>query len=442
MSQLRTGIRKHGWLGVATGATVFAAAVVWWFGMGKGTHEPAEPITHFLLAVAAILLVCHLCGALLRRLGQPAVLGEIIGGLLLGPSVFGLMAPDARAWLFPAHILAALDAAAQLGLIIFLFLLGCELRLGAIRRKRVVTATVLGGTGLPFLAGVGVALLAGSALAGEGPTVTHVLFLGLALSITALPVLARILVDLRMDRRDVGVIALTSAAIGDGVTWLALAVIMAMAGTGDSARLLPRLGLALAFLLVMLLCVRPVLAVLVARARSDQALMAGLVIGAVAVAALSQQIDLHPIIGAFLFGTLIPRTDAMTRVSEQLQGFTITVLLPLFFAGVGLKASFGLVGGDLGSWLLFALVLFAAMASKIVGAGGAARLAGLPPREALQLGTLMNCRGITELVVATVGLQAGLINEYGFTVLVLVAVITSAMTGLVMRRLERTGSQS
>jgi Kef-type K+ transport system membrane component KefB len=440
MSQLRAGTGKRGWLGPAVGVAVLTVAVVWWFGMRPATmHEPTEPITRFLLAVATILLVCHVFGALLRKLGQPAVLGEIIGGLLLGPSVFGLVAPQARDWLFPEHILSALDTAAQLGLIVFLFLLGCELRLGAIERKRVVAATVLGGTGLPFLGGVVVAILAGPAMAGDaGSTTTHVLFMGLALSITALPVLARILVDLRIDRSDTGVISLTSAAVGDGLTWIALAVIMAMAGAGDASQLLPRLGLAVAFLLVMLLCVRPAVTVLVNRITSGQGLVAALVIGAVASAALAQQIDLHPMIAAFLFGTLVPRTDAVTRVNEQLQGFTITILLPLFFAGVGLDTSFGLVGGDLGRWLLFALVLVTAMGTKFVGAGGGAFLVGVPRRQALQIGTLMNCRGITELVVATVGLQAGLINTYGFTVLVLVAVITSAMTGVVMRRLERT----
>lgn len=443
MSELPAGTGKRGWLGPAIGVTVLAASLAWWFGMrSDARQEPTEPITHFLLAVATILLVCHVFGALLRRLGQPAVLGEIIGGLLLGPSAFGLVAPHASIWLFPPHVLSALDTSAQLGLIVFLFLLGSELRLGAIGHKRLVAATVLGGTGLPFLAGVTVAIFAGPAMAGESSILTHVLFIGLALSITAMPVLARVLFDLRIDRSDVGVIALTSAAVGDGLTWIALAVITAMAGAADGTQLLPHLGLAVAFPLVMLLCVRPALRLLVRRIGSEQALVAALVIGAVASASLAQQIDLHPMVAAFLFGTLIPRTDAVTRVNEQLQGFTITILLPLFFAGVGLKTSFGLVGGDLGAWLLFTVVLVVAMGSKIVGAGGAARLVGVPPGQALRLGVLMNCRGITELVVATVGLQVGLVNEYGFTVLVLVAVITTAMTGLLMHRFDREATPS
>jgi Kef-type K+ transport system membrane component KefB len=442
VSAFGAGTSKRAWLRPAFGLLVLAASVLWWIGVQPASaRAPIEPITQFLLAVVAILLVCHLFGALLRRLGQPAVLGEIIGGLVLGPSVFGALAPTARTWLFPLHILSALDTAAQLGLIVFLFLLGCELRLSAIRRKRVVIGTVVGGTALPFVAGVAVALLAGPAMAGvTGGATTHVLFIGLALSITALPVLARILVDLRIDRTDVGVIALTSAAIGDGITWVVLALITALAGASDSSQLLPRLGLSVAFVLVMVLCVRPALVVLTKRITSDQSLIAALVIGAVACAALGQVIGLHPMIAAFLFGTLVPRNDTMARASEHLQGFTITILLPLFFAGVGLNTSLGLIGANLRGWLLFLVVLGAAMAGKIIGAGGGARLAGVPRRPALELGTLMNCRGITELVVASIGLKAGLINTYGFTVLVLVAVITSAMAGIMMRRFERTSA--
>ena len=438
MSAFGAGTSKRGWLRPVLGLLVLAASVLWWIGIQPASaRAPVEPITQFLLAVGAILLVCHLFGALLRRLGQPAVLGEIVGGLVLGPSVFGALAPGARTWLFPAHILTAVDTAAQLGLIVFMFLLGCELRLSAVERKRVVVGTVVGGISLPFLTGIAVALLAGPAMAGSAGSTTHVFFIGLALSITALPVLARILVDLRIDRSDVGVIALTSAAVGDGITWVALALITALAGAGDGGQLLPHLGLSAAFVLVMVLCVRPALVVLVDRVRSDQNLIAALVIGAVASAALGQLIGLHPMIAAFLFGTLVPRTDAMARVSEHLQGFTLTILLPLFFAGVGLNTSLGLIGADPRGWLLFLVVLAAAMASKIIGAGGGARLAGVPRRQALELGTLINCRGITDLVVASVGLKAGLLNPYGFTVLVLVAVTASTTTGLLMRRFLR-----
>jgi Kef-type K+ transport system membrane component KefB len=420
------------------GLIVLAAALVL-CGLQPGVvGKPVEPITRFLVAVATILLVCHIFGALLRRWNQPAVLGEIIGGLLLGPSVLGAIMPGARAWLLPMDVLAAVDKAAQLGLIVFLFLLGCELRLGAIERKRVVGATVLGGMGLPFLAGVVIATLAAPKLVGADAGAANVMFFGLAMAITALPVLARILVDLKIEKSRVGVLSLTSAAIGDGLAWLTLATILTMTGVSDPVKIAGRLGLAIALVVVTLLCVRPALAVLVGKIRSDQALVAAEVIGALSFAALSQQLDLHPMIGAFLFGVAIPRDNpAVARANRQLQGFTLTILLPLFFAGVGLSTSLGLIVGSPGSWLLFGVVLLAAMGTKFVGAGGAARLAGLPTRQALRLGALMNCRGVTELVVASIGLQYGLINELGFTILVLVAVITSAMTGPLLRGILR-----
>jgi Kef-type K+ transport system membrane component KefB len=165
------------------------------------------------------------------------------------------------------------------------------------------------------------------------------------------------------------------------------------------------------------------------------------VVGAIAFSALTQMINLHPVIGAFLFGAAVPRNSgAVDRISHQLQGFTLTILLPLFFAGVGLVTSIGLLGSHPGHWLVFAGILIAAQVTKFVGAGGAARLAGLPGNQAVRLGVLMNCRGVTELVIATIGLQYGVINRLGFTILVLIAVITTAVTGPLMRYLIRRES--
>jgi Kef-type K+ transport system membrane component KefB len=427
-------LTRQSWAGIAGGLVVLAGAAALW-GPALVRGRPGDPVARFLFSVAVILLVCHVCGALLRRFGQPAVLGEVIGGLVLGPSVLGLVWPGSQGWLFPEPVLDALGYAAQLGLIVFMFLLGCELRTDRIGGRRLVGATVAGGMGLPFAAGVVIAVAApvlGSGSAG------FVLFFGLALSITALPVLARILVDLGLADSRLGATALSAAAVGDGVAWLVLTVILAgtgLSGTGDVAT---TAGLAVALVVVTFLCVRPALRALVTRVQSAQLLLGALVVGAIGYAALTQLIGLHPVIGAFLFGVVVPRgAPAVTRIGEQLQGFAIAILLPLFFAGVGLSTSVGLLGGSATHWLLFALVLAAATVTKLVGAGGAARLAGLPARDAVRLGALMNCRGVTELVVATIGLQYGLLSELGFTILVLVAVITTAATGPLVHLLHK-----
>jgi Kef-type K+ transport system membrane component KefB len=414
-------------------AVLVAAATVWGPALVHG-RPGADPVARFLFSVAVILLVCHLFGALLRRWGQPPVLGEVIGGLVLGPSVLGLVWPASQEWLFPAPVLTGLNYAAQLGLIVFMFLLGCELRVDRIGSRRLVGATVLGGMGLPFVTGVAIASAA--PVLGSGSP-AYVLFFGLALSITALPVLARILVDLGLAETRLGATALSCAAIGDGVAWLVLTVILAGTGLSGTGDVWTTGGLGIALVVVTFLCVRPGLRALVARLGSPQLLLGTLVVGAIAYAGLTQLIGLHPVIGAFLFGVAVPRgAPVVTRLGEQLQGFAIAILLPLFFAGVGLSTSVGLLGASAGNWLLFGLVLVAATATKFLGAGGGARLAGLPAREATRLGTLMNCRGVTELVIATIGLQYGLVNGLGFTILVLVAVLTTAATGPVMRALR------
>ncbi len=428
-------LTRQPWVGVTGGLVVLVGAAILW-GPSLVHGRPGDPVARFLFSVAVILLVCHVFGALLRRFGQPAVLGEVIGGLVLGPSVLGLVWPSSQGLLFPPPVLEALGYAAQLGLIVFMFLLGCELRTDSTGGGKLVGATVAGGMGLPFATGVAIALAAPSLGSGS---VAYVLFFGLALSITALPVLARILVDLGLSDTRLGATALSSAAIGDGVAWLVLTVILAgtgLSGTGDIAT---TAGLGAALMVATFLCVRPGLRTLVERTTSPQLLLGALVVGAIGYAGLTQLIGLHPVIGAFLFGVAVPRgAPVVTRLGEQLQGFTIAILLPLFFAGVGLSTSVGLLGTSATNWLLFAVVLAAAIAAKLVGAAGAARLAGLPTREAVRLGTLMNCRGVTELVVATIGLQYGLVSGLGFTILVLVAIITTAATGPMMRVTQPT----
>ncbi|OXM51891.1 cation:proton antiporter [Amycolatopsis alba] len=402
-----------------------------------------EPITRFLLAVGAILLVSHFCGEVLRRLGQPPVLGEIVGGLLLGPSVLGLIWPSGGAWLFAPEVLSSLDKVAQLGLVVFMFLLGCELRTDRIERKSLVGAVVLGGMGLPFAAGIGVAFAASSVLAGAGaPTTGYVLFFALAMAVTALPVLARILVDLKMERTGLAALSITSAAIGDGVAWLTLTLILVGTGVHGSGSPATTAILAVVLVIFTSLVVRRALSALVTRIESEKVMTVVLLVGALGFAVMTQILGLHALLGAFLFGTAVPRDCPLVeRISEQLRGFTLVVLLPLFFALVGLSTSIGLLGTNVSHWLLFAGILAVAQLTKFIGAGGAARLAGLPGDQAIQLGTLMNCRGVTELVVATIGLKYGLVNQLGFTMLVMVAVVTTAITGPLMRFLTRRQSR-
>ena len=427
-------------VGVVAGLAALAGMVP----LLAATGLPAvDSVTHYLIAIAVILMSCQLLAAVARRIGQPPVLGEMVGGLLLGPSLLGAVWPAASAFLFPSAVVEGLGAAAQLGLVVFVFLLGCELRTDRIERKRVVATTVAGGMLLPCVAGAGIVAATGGLFAGQdgaAPTAT-MLFVGLALAVTALPVLARILADLQLSETRVGTVALSAAAIGDGGVWLVLAFLLS--GQVENGSGWQILLLATALVLVTVLCVRPLLAAMVRRLESSQSLTVVLVAGAIGYAVLTQAIQLHPVVGAFLFGVAMPRNaPCVARISQQLEGFTLIILLPLFFAGVGLSTSVGLLVTAPSALLALIVLLIAAVVSKMVGAGVGARLAGLPARDAIRLGLLMNCRGVTELVVLTIGYQAGLINQLAYTVLVVVAVITTAITVPLVRRATLNNSDA
>jgi Kef-type K+ transport system membrane component KefB len=410
-----------------------------------GSHTSGvSPVVRFLLALAVIALVCHLLGELFTRLRQPRVVGEIVGGLVLGPSVLGPLWPAGERWLFAPDMVTPLNLVAQLGLVTFMFLLGRDLvssRIGA--RARTIWAVTAGSTVAPFVGGMLIAVFARPLIQGPAAhPAAVVLYFGLAVSITALPVLARILIDLKMDDSAVGRIALGSAAIGDASAWAVLALILAVTGIGGGAGVLTTVGLGVALLVLTQVFVRPLLAAIVRRAerdgRHEAMVLPILVAGAVAYAGFTQLIGLDAVIGAFLFGTAAPTGSAVVdRTTQQLAGFAVNVLLPVFFAGVGLAVHPQLLAGGAAHWLLAVGVLLVASLTKFGGASGAGRLAGLPRRDALRVGALVNCRGVTELVIAGVGLQYHLINTFGFTILVLVALVTTVMSGPLLRLLGR-----
>jgi Kef-type K+ transport system membrane component KefB len=406
-----------------------AAALLTW--ALAGSHGSTVDITSkFMIAVTAVLLLSQLCGRAVRLVRQPPVVGEVIGGLLLGPSVLGYFAPSVQQWLFPGPVKSAVQLTAQLGLVAFVFLLGWEQEVRDLRSSG-RTATVVGVACLVVPFGSG--LLIGVPLMDSTPSA---LFLALALSITALPVLARILHDLGMAEGRIGRIAISAAVLDDAICWVVLAAILPFAGHGSRSPLVT-LAAGAALVAVLVLLVRPVLNV-VLRSAPVSAVLTVAVAGALGTATITEMMGVHSILGAFLFGLVMPRRSVDQEMTTQrIRGFTVAVLLPLFFAYVGLNTSVQSISGD---WWLLLLVLFAAIAAKLVGGVVGGRLAGLDWRSSGTLGILMNCRGLTELVVANLGLSLGLIDGRMFAVLVLVALLTTALTtpllGLAARRQE------
>lgn len=388
-------------------------------------------ISMLLLALAVIALLAHAAGALARRLGQPPVIGEVVIGVLLGPTILNGALSD---HLFPTDIRPFLSALANLGVALFMFTVGAELNAGLLRGRRLVASTVAAGSiALPF--GLG-ALLALHLLESH-PAGNHtgfVLFMGAAMSVTAFPVLARILTDRGMHRTWLGNVALACAAIDDVLAWTLLAVVVSIVGAGTGATWL--LLLFVPYLIIMATVVRPGLRRLFTdRTDGDnRTATAVVVVGLLASAAFTEWIGLHFIFGAFLFGTVMPRSARFTgAVSERIADINGILLLPIFFIVAGLKVDLaGLNGGDL--WEL-GLILLAAVGGKFIGAYTGARLTGMRNRPATALAVLINTRGLTELIILTVGLQLGLLDGRLYSLMVVMALVTTAMTGPLLQLL-------
>jgi Kef-type K+ transport system membrane component KefB len=415
-------------------ATVFAPSVA---------DAPArpEPLVQVLIALTAVLVTGQLLGQAFRYVGQPPVIGEVVGGLLLGPSFLGWAAPQVKQLLLPESVAPHLGVIAQLGVILYMFLVGLELDRAALR-QRARTALAVSHTSivLPFLLGAGVALVLYPRLSRrEVPFTSFALFLGVAMSITAFPVLARILTDRQMHQTPLGVMALTCDAIGDVTAWclLAFAVGVAQARMGGAVL---TLLLAAAYIGLVLLVVRPLSSRLLARldeARVGRGAVA-LVSGAVLLSAIcTVRIGVHAIFGAFLLGAVISHDSAIARaLTAKLEDVVTVLFLPAYFAFTGLRTEVGLVSGW-GEWLLLGLILLVAAAGKFGGTLAAARLTGEGWRESAALGVLMNTRGLMELVVLNIGLDLGVISRTLFAMLVLIAVATTLATAPLLHLLVK-----
>ncbi|MBV1949107.1 cation:proton antiporter [Streptomyces sp. BV129] len=396
----------------------------------------SDPLLPVLLAVPVVVLACQAGGRAVRLLGQPPVIGEILAGILLGPSLLGWLAPTVQHHLLPSSVLPVTSALGNLGLMAFLFLIGLELDLRSLRTTRgAVAAVSLAGLLLPLALGTALAAALYPHFAPDGVgRLPFTLFVAVALSITAFPVLARILADRGLETTPLGAFALACAATDDALAWCLLTAAVALATTGTALSALTTLALTAAYAAVLVL-IRPLLRTLLERAgrTGDELVLALLFAGLCLSAYTTDQIDAHPAFGAFLFGAAAPRgLPAVERSAARIRAVVLPLLLPLFFVDAGLHTDFSHL--PTGQWAWGAAILTVAVVGKWGGAAGAARLTGADWRWSAAVGTLMNCRGLTELVVLGIGLQTGVITETLFTLLVIMTVITTAATAPILRR--------
>ena len=389
-------------------------------------------MTSLLLQLLAILAVARACGWILGHFGQPPVIGEMAAGLLLGPIVFGALAPHAQAWLFPAASLPPLSALATLGLVMFMFVVGLELRAIEGTRAQLRAATRTGALAflLPLAFGLAIAPSLYPRFAPPGLSFwPFALFLAAAISATAFPVLARILKDRNLTQTPPGRLALGAAAIDDAVVWIFLAAVLALGGARGGHGLALIVGGTLALVALAFFALKPLFARLLQHARGDAptpAAFVAVVLGLFACSAFAELIGLHAVFGAFVFGACLPRDDGLAaQFAKAFEPVSMLVLLPVVFALAGLSTTpDAFVGAGIGA---FALVLLVAVLGKVLGGAFGARWSGYGWRDSFAVGSLVNARGLMELVVLKIGLDAGLVGRELFTMLFAMAIVTTMM---------------
>ncbi|MFL5539419.1 MAG: cation:proton antiporter, partial [Longimicrobiaceae bacterium] len=388
-----------------------------------------------LVQIAAVVIAARGVGLLFRRIGQPQVVGEMVAGILLGPSFLGWIAPAVSARLFPPDSLGFLNSISQVGLLVFMFLVGLELDPRLLRgRGHTAVVTSHASIVVPFVLGALLSLHLYPRVSQASVGFTgFALFMGAATSITAFPVLARILSERELMRTRVGTVALACAAVDDVTAWCILAVVVAIVGAqpGGMPPWLTIAGAA-AFVLLMVFVVRRALALLERRFERDgrmtQDVLGGILLVALASAWATEMLGVHALFGAFIAGAVMPRGKAFVHaLTEKLQDLIVVLLLPLFFAFTGLRTRIGLLeGAEMWGWC--ALIVLVAVAGKLGGSAAAARVTGMSWREAMAIGTLMNTRGLMELVILNIGLDIGVISPAVFAMMVLMALATTFMT--------------
>ncbi len=397
-----------------------------------------NPLSILLLQLVVIMLAARGMGKLFRRIGQPSVIGEVVAGILLGPSLLGLISPNAQAFIFPTFSMATLQLMSQIGVILFMFIVGIELDLGHLHEKGAAAVLVSHASIIvPFFLGTTLSLYIFPILAPPGiPFSAFALFMGVAMSITAFPVLARVVNERGLAQSPLGTTALACAAVDDATAWCLLAVVVAIIKASGLLSAALTISLVILFVIVMLFLVRPQTERLFAAGEARVGRVAGILAFAFASALFTETIGIHPLFGAFLAGVVMPSTAAIrTFVRTRLETTTSVVLLPLFFAFTGLRTQLGLLN-DWQSVYLCAGIIAVAIAGKFGGSAIAARWTGMSWHDALSIGALMNTRGLVELIALNIGYDLGILSPRIFTMMVIMALLTTFMAGPVLAFLE------
>ncbi len=400
-----------------------------------------DALVHVLVALAAVLATGRLLGVVFRSIGQPPVIGEVVAGILLGPSLLGQVWPQAATFILPTSVAPYLSVIAQLGVILYMFLVGLELNPRVLGERAHATLAISHASiVVPFALGTALALVLYPRLSSSDVSFTSfALFVGVATSITAFPVLARILSDRKLQKTRLGIIALGCAATDDVTAWCLLAFVVgvAQARVGGAFVVLALTAVYIAF---MVLLVRPLAARFLGRLDEGRLTpgVIALVLGALLLSSLATEvIGIHAIFGAFLLGAVIPHDSAVARAfTHKLEDLVTVLLLPAFFAYTGMRTQIGLVHGT-AEWLICGLIILVATAGKFGGAAASARLTGLGWRDASALGLLMNTRGLMELIALHIGLDMKVISPTLFAMMVMMALATTMATAPLLHLVVR-----
>ncbi len=409
---------------------------------GQFEENAKHPLSLLLMQILVILVASRVFSLLLTFLGQQSVIGEILAGIFLGPSVLKVISPDFFNFLFPTNSLGTLQFLSQIGLAFFMFIIGMELDLKIIRSKARDALFVSNvSIAIPFVLGVSLAYYLFDSYAPSGVGfLAFSLFIGISVSITAFPVLARILQERGMTKTPVGSMALICAATDDVSAWCILAAVIAIAKAGAITNALFTIILAMLFVTIMLALVKPFLAKVSSRNHNmddpGKLAVAFSFFTLLGSAYIAELIGIHALFGSFLAGVIMPQNILFKqKITEKLEDVSVLVLLPIFFAFTGLRTQIGLLN-DAHAWTAFGFILLVAVGGKFGGSTFAAKFAGQTWKNSLSLGALMNTRGLMELIVLNIGYDLGILTPQIFAMMVLMALATTLMTGPCLNLIE------